>query len=93
MSYRQRMKGTPLPTEAAYEQFEVEKDFAHVFGSTAGQRVLDFIVQRICGVDTIVTNCPPERALEVLTRKNVGLEISRLALSKPKDATTVKVNI
>lgn len=80
MSYRERLKGERQIRTAEVEAHEIDQCFRRVFGSTEGQRVLDFIVQRICGVDAIVHLSTEAAAYEALVRKNVGLDIARRAL-------------
>lgn len=77
MSYRDRQKA---PNTAALQDYEIRKAFQHVFATPEGERVLDHIVQRICGVDAIVQVANDAQAHEVLARKNVGLAIMQLAL-------------
>lgn len=90
MSYRDRL-AVRQPTDAALDEFETRKAFARVFGTPEGSRVLDYIVQNICGVDSMVQYATDVQAFIALERKNVGLAIAKLALEPKPDKPTIKV--
>jgi hypothetical protein len=85
LSYRDRLSPQRQPRTAEVEAYEIDQCFRRVFGGAEGQRVLDFIVQRICGVDAIVPITSEAAAYEMLVRKNVGLDIARRALGSTTD--------
>jgi hypothetical protein len=76
VSFRDR---TRPPEARQLQDYEIRKAFQRVFGSDDGRLVLDFLVQRICGVDAIVKVATDAEAREVLTRKNVGLTIWQMS--------------
>jgi hypothetical protein len=87
VSYRDRQKA---PDARQLQDYEIKKAFQHVFAGPEGARVLDHIVQRICGVDAIVQVTSDAQAHEVLARKNVGLAIMQMALPG-RDETKIEV--
>lgn len=89
MSFRDRI-AKPQPNERAIDEFELRRAYRNVFASADGQKVLDHIVQSICGVDAVVQYSNDVQAYIALERKNVGLMIARYALG-PKDETKVGV--
>lgn len=91
MSYRDRRPDAV--NEQAVEAHALSQAFRRVFSGTEGEMVLDFIVQRMCGVDAVVQITTPESAIEMLTRKNIGLEIARRALPAASETKPTKVNV
>lgn len=89
MSYRTRLARPPAETSD-----EVIGDaYRAVFGTPQGQLVLDHIVQTLCGVDTNLFIASDHGLAYNAARRDVGLEIARIALglthrrSKPEVIT------
>lgn len=78
MSYRSRLDRRP--TAVDNENYLLAQAYRQVFGTPEGQRVLDDICQRVCGVDAILTYSDPMHAVAYVERSNIGKQIARLAL-------------
>lgn len=78
MSYRDRFARPPTPVEN--ENFKLQKAYQFVFSTPEGQRVLDDICQRLCGLDAVVGYSDPIQAVAIIERQNVAKQIARLAL-------------
>lgn len=89
-AYRRRGELVP-PSDRKIEDYELRKTYARLFSTPDGVKVLDHIVQNICGVDAVVQVATDAQAFEVLARKNVGLMIARLALEPVTREQTVEV--
>lgn len=75
MNFRQRLQQPPVT-----EDMEVIAEaYRHVFSSAEGRIVLDHIVQRLCGVDNNLFVASDHGLAYNLARRDVGLEIARLA--------------
>lgn len=87
MSYRERFARPPTPVDN--ENYKLQATYRQVFSTPEGQRVLDDICQRLCGLDAVVTYSDPVQAVAIVERQNVAKQIARLALGtivddKPK---------
>ena len=89
-AYRRRGEAIP-PSDRKIEDYELRKAYARVFSGPDGEKVLDHIVQNICGVDAIIQYANDVQAFAALERKNVGLMIARLALEPVTREQTVEV--
>lgn len=77
MSFRDRAKP---PSDRTIEAYELRQCYRRVFATPDGEKVLDHIVQTICGVDAIIHYSTDVQAFMALERKNVGIMIARYAL-------------
>ena len=79
------------PSQLAESEADRARRYRRVFSSDDGRRVLDDIVQRICGVDAVVQIPTSAPADAILTQRNIGLLIARLALGEEEKDQTVEV--
>lgn len=89
MSYRHRV-GAQIAA-AQRDQETVSQSFRRVFGSPEGQIVLDEIMRR-CGVDAPLFHVNTDVRTYNLGRRDIGLEIWRLASGERATTPEVKTN-
>ena len=89
MSYRQRVGVQIAAAQRDHEA--VSQAFRRVFGSPEGHIVLDEIMRR-CGVDAPLFNPNADVRTYNLGRRDVGLEIWRLASGERIATPEVKTN-
>lgn len=90
MSYRERF--SKPPTEVQTEAFLLAQAYRNTFSTADGQRVLDDICQRLCGLDAIVQYSDPVQAVAIIERQNVGKQIARLALAPEAKGKSIEVD-
>lgn len=89
MSYRHRVAAQVHAAQR--DQESVSQAFRRVFGSAEGQIVLDEIMRR-CGVDAPLFHVNSDVRTYGLGRRDVGLEIWRLASGERLATPEVKTN-
>lgn len=90
MNYRARaeLKTDPRLADLAAARHALARAYSNVFTTPEGRAVLNDIVQRICGVDAIVTASEPMHAVAILERANVGKQIAALAAGPSTERET-----
>jgi hypothetical protein len=96
MNYRTRAALGIASVEKMQDQetarYLLAQAYRSVFAGPQGEKVLNDIVQRICGVDAIVTASEPMHAVAILERANVGKQIAALALAPELKSAKVEVS-
>src|SRR5262245_53091128 len=87
-AFRERMgMRRPSDNKILDDQLKVSQLFHGVFGTPEGRKVLDYICQNICFLDTALPdNSDPMLLAAQNGRRNVGLQIAGLALLPYDDA-------